>query len=101
MPEVLDAADSELTVVAQWYDRRRAGYDHRFLDEVLAVFDAINAMPLSGAPWILEGIPEGIRHIALWTFSESIVYVTEPRVVVVANMGSQEPTYWTDRLDGI
>ena len=99
VPEVLPVAAREITDNAAWYDERRAGYGDRFLDETLEVFDLIDEAPLVGAPWVLPGVPEGVRHIVLKTFPVSVVYVTEPRVVVVALVGAQEPTAWIDRLD--
>jgi hypothetical protein len=59
-------------------------------------------MPLAGSPWLLPGIPAGTRHVPLHTFPHSAVYVTEPRVVVIAVAhGSREPEYWIDRLTDV
>lgn len=101
MPELLPPADQELTETAEWYEKRRAGYGSLFLDEARQLFDLIDTNPLLGPPWVLEGVPAGVRHLVMRTFPVSIVYITEPRVLVVAVMGSQEPTYWIDRLDDI
>jgi hypothetical protein len=99
--ELLVAAATELSATAAFYDEHRAGYGDRFLDEAQGVFDLLARMPRAGSPWLLEGIPKGVRHIPLRTFPISIVYVTEPRVVVVAFVGTQDPTYWVDRLDDL
>jgi hypothetical protein len=99
VPEVLEPAQLELVDTALWYDERRDGYGDLFLREVAGLFDLIDRMPLAGPPWLLAGIPEGVRHVALRTFPVSIVYVTDPRLVVVAFLGAQDPTHWIDRLD--
>lgn len=101
MPEVLDAAARELIANAIWYEERRAGYGSRFVDEAQELFRLIDEAPLAGPPWVLDGIPPGVRHLVLRTFPITVIYVTEPRSVVVAFLGSQEPLYWIDRLDEI
>jgi toxin ParE1/3/4 len=98
--EILEAASLELSDSADWYETRSAGLGRRFLAEVRAAFDLIEERPQAGSPWLLQGIPSGVRHIPLNTFSYSVVYVLEPRRVVVAVANdSQKPTYWIDRLD--
>ena len=98
MPDVLDAASREMTANAAWYEERRSGYGTLFVDEVVELFNLLDRSPLVGPTWTLEGVPPGVRHLVLQTFPVSIVYVTEPRVVVVAFVGSQNPLFWIDRL---
>jgi hypothetical protein len=99
--ELLEPAAQELVDTAAWYESRRAGYGLRFLEEAEELFDLIDENPLLAPPWLLKGIPAGVRHLAMRTFPVSIVLVTEPRTVIVAIMGSQEPAYWIDRLDAL
>jgi plasmid stabilization system protein ParE len=100
--DVLEIASIELRHAAVEYEGHREGYGTRFLDEVFEVFDAIGRMPQLGSPWLLEGVPQGTRHVPLRTFPYNIVYVTDPRTVVVAVMhGHQQPLYWLDRLDDV
>ena len=101
MPEVLDAASRELAANAVWYEERRSGYGSRFIDEAEDIFRLLDESPLLGPPWVLEGVPPGVRHVVLRTFPVSVIYVTDPRVVVVAFLGNQEPLYWIDRLDEV
>jgi hypothetical protein len=101
VPEVLDAASRELAANAVWYEERRSGYGSRFIDEAEDIFRLLDESPLLGPPWVLEGVPPGVRHVVLRTFPVSVIYVTDPRVVVVAFLGNQEPLYWIDRLDEV
>ena len=101
VPEILELAARELGDTAAWYEEQRPGYGSLFLEEAETAFEFIDGSPLAGPPWVLDVVPEGTRHIVLRTFPISIVYVTEPRVVVVAIVGSQKPSYWIDRLDEI
>jgi len=100
--EVLEAASLELADAGDWYEERVAGLGDRFLSEVQGAFDLIARNPALGSPWLLQGIPPGVRHVLLNSFRYAVVYVTDPRVVVVAVAhASQKPTYWIDRLDDI
>jgi len=100
--EVLDAASLELAEAGDWYEGRVAGLGDRFLDEVQGAVAFVAENPLLGSPWLLKGIPPGVRHVPLSTFPYSVVYVLEPRLVVVAvAAAAQEPTYWIDRLDDL
>jgi ParE toxin of type II toxin-antitoxin system, parDE len=100
--EVLEAASLELSEAAAWYDDRVTGLGDRFLSEVREAFDFIARYPAAGSPWLLAGIPPGVRHVPLRIFPYSVVYVMDPRLVVVAvAAASQEPTYWIDRLDNL
>ncbi|MEP7009052.1 MAG: type II toxin-antitoxin system RelE/ParE family toxin [Acidobacteriota bacterium] len=102
MLDLLDAASFELSDASDWYEGRAEGLGGRFLDEARNAFSLIEEYPALGGPWLLEGVPPGVRHFPLQTFPYSIVYVLEPRVVVIAVANaSQEPKYWIDRLDDI
>lgn len=102
MPEVLKAASRELDDAVDEYEGRRATYGERFYAEIERVFHVIDQQPLLGPPWLLEGIPEGVRHVPLRAFPYDVVYVTDPRVVVVAiRCTHREPTYWIDRLEDV
>ena len=102
MIDVLEAATLEFIDAAVWYEERAPGLGERFLTEIQAVFELIAIMPMAGSPWLLRGVPEGTRHVPLKAFRHSVVYVTEPRLVVVAVMhSSRQPRYWIDRLQGV
>ena len=102
MPELLVAAALELADAAQWYDSHQAGLGGRLLDEARDAFDRIDRMPLAGSPWLHAAVPDGTRRVVLLTFPYTVVYVTDPRTVVVAIAhAKRRPTYWIDRLDGI
>ena len=102
MLEVLEAASFELVKASEWYEGCVAGLGDRFLDEIQNTLAFVAENPALGSPWLLKGIPPGVRHIPLSTFPYSVVYVLEPRLVVVAvAAGAQEPTYWIDRLDDL
>lgn len=100
--DVLEAASLEFADAAAWYEERTTGLGERFLDELVDAFDLIERMPLAGSPWLFTGIPAGTRHVPLQTFRHSVVYVTDPRVVVVAVAHARrEPHYWIDRLSAV
>ncbi len=100
--EILEVASLELDDASGWYEERVAGLGDRFLDEIQGAFALVTENPLLGSPWLLKGIPPGVRHIPLKTFPYSVIYVQEPRLVVVAvSHASKEPLYWIDRLDEI
>lgn len=102
MLEILEAASLEFAEAGDWYEGRVAGLGDRFLDEAQSAFAFVSEYPLLGSPWLLKGIPPGVRHVPLSTFPYSVVYVLEPRLVVVAvAAAAQEPTYWIDRLDDL
>lgn len=102
MLEVLEAASLELADASDWYEVRVEGLGVRFLSEVQVAFDFIARNPALGSPWLLQGIPPGVRHVLLNSFRYAVVYVTDPRLVVVAVAhASQKPTYWIDRLDEV
>ncbi len=97
--EVLDAAALELEDNAAWYEQRVTGLGDRFVVEVEEAFTLIESRPSLGSPWLLKGIPEGVRHVPLHSFPFSVVYVLDPRVVVIAIAhGSTRPLYWIERL---
>lgn len=100
--DVLEVAAAEFAEAAAWYEAAAPGLGVRFLDELERVFRTIEEMPALGSPWLLDGIPRGVRHVPLQTFRHVVIYVSEPRVVVVAvPHGSREPRYWIDRLEEI
>ncbi|HEV7671726.1 MAG TPA: type II toxin-antitoxin system RelE/ParE family toxin [Thermoanaerobaculia bacterium] len=100
MLDLLDAASFELADASDWYDGRAVGLGDRFLDEAESAFSLIEENQELGSLWLLEWIPPGVRHFPLQTFPYSIVYVLEPRLVVVAVAhASKEPRYWIDRLE--
>jgi hypothetical protein len=100
--EVLEVAALELAEAGAWYENRVAGLGERFLLEVQGVFEFIEGNPGLGSPWLLKGIPPGVLHVPLRTFPYSVVFVLEPRMVVIAVAhGSKEPTYWVERLGDV
>jgi toxin ParE1/3/4 len=97
--EILEAASLEMAEAGAWYEDRVTGLGDRFLSEVQDAFELIVRHPILGSPWLLKGIPPGIRHVLLRSFPYAVVYVLDPVLTVVAvARASQEPTYWIDRL---
>jgi toxin ParE1/3/4 len=100
VPDVLEAAAREMVHAASDYESWRFGYGDRFLDEVSSAFRFVDRFPFLGSPWLLEGVPEGVRRVVLRAFPYSVVYVTDPRAIVIAIAhASMHPLYWIDRLD--
>jgi len=100
--EYLEAAALELEDGADWYEARVPDLGERFLTEVRDALTLIENSPRLGSPWLLRGMPDGVRHVPLRSFPYSVVYVLEPRMVVIAIAhGSKRPFYWIDRLDDL
>lgn len=100
--ELHPEAAAELNEVADWYELRRDGLGGRFLIEARAVVDRAALLPLSGSPWVHPQVPEGVRRMWLRSFPYSVVYVTEPRLVVVAFAHDRRrPAYWAHRLNSL
>ena len=58
------------------------------------------AFRCSGALGCSKAYRRGVRRVVLRAFPYSIVYVTEPRSIVIALVhASMSPVYWIDRLD--
>lgn len=87
---------------AQWYAERVDGLGDRFLLEPEAAFARIDETPLTGSPWMHRRLPDGVRRMFLRSFPYSVVYIVEPRVVIVAVAHlRRRPGYWVRRLDRI
>jgi toxin ParE1/3/4 len=100
--EILTAASAEMYEAAGWYEDRVSGLGGRFLDETEAAFARVEALPLTGAPWIHRLVPSGVRRMFLRSFPYAAVYVVEPRVVVVAVAHlRRRPEYWKERIGQI
>jgi hypothetical protein len=100
--EILLAASVEMAEAAGWYDERVDGLGQRFLLEAEVTFARIDEKPLTGSPWTHRRLPEGVRRMFLRSFPYSVVYIVEPRVVVVAVAHlRRRPGYWVQRLSGV
>ncbi len=99
MIEFLDAADEELRAAAARYEDQQEGLGARFLNEAERVSGLIADFPGIGAPWTYSDVPEGVRRFPLRTFPFHLVYVEDPRLVIVAVAHmSRRPGYWRHRL---
>jgi toxin ParE1/3/4 len=100
--EILLAASAEMIAAAAWYDERVSGLGERFLGEAEAAFARIDETPLEGPPWTHRHLPDGVRRMFLRSFPYSVVYILEPRPVVVAVAHARRrPGYWVKRLSEI
>lgn len=100
--ELLAEAEDELNQAAQWYEDARSGLGLEFLAEALHTQAQLALYPESGAAWSLSGLPSGVRRRALRRFPYLLVYVTEPRLVVVAVAHTRrQPGYWAARLQSL
>lgn len=98
--EVLEIAHEELTHAAEWYDARRPGTGGRFLTEADEVLARIGEFPLAGAR--REPRSHSVRRVLFRSFPYAAIYVTQPRLVVVAFAHvARRPDYWIDRLDSL
>lgn len=102
MAEILRAASAEVAEAAEWYAERVDGLGERFLLETEAAFGRIDETPLTGSPWNHRRLPPGVRRMFLRSFPYSVVYIVEPRLVVVAVAHlRRRPGYWMKRLSEV
>lgn len=87
---------------AEWYSERVSGLGERFLLDTESAFARIDEAPLTGAPWAHRRLPDGVRRMFLRSFPYAVVYIVEPRVVIVAVAHlRRRPGYWVKRLSEI
>ena len=99
MAEFLEVASRELNDAARWYEDHQPGLGGRFLMEAKTATRRIENMPLAGSPWVFPSVPQGVRRVFLATFPYALVYVTDPRLVVVAVAhAKRHPAYWVERI---
>ena len=71
-----------------------------FVLAVEAALEGIALAPLEKAPWLAEGLPPHVRWAPIGKFKAKAVFVTQPRLIVLAVRGhAQHPTRWLDRFD--
>ena len=99
MIELLESAEHELLAASDWYEEQQPGLGQRFLSEAERTADRIEEQPHIGSLWTLSSMPSGVRRLQLRTFPYHLVYVDEPRLVIVAVAHmSRRPGYWHRRL---
>jgi toxin ParE2 len=91
----LDVAEQELDEAVTWYESRAQGLGRRFLIEVSAARENIEAYPHGWHP--LGG---GIRRCRLHRFPYGLIYSVEPTEIVIIAVAHlhRKPDYWSDRL---
>jgi plasmid stabilization system protein ParE len=87
-------AEADIDEAAIWYEGQRTGLGQEFLDEVLAIFNA-----LSKNPALYPVVHRRIRRALMRRFPFGIYFLAEADyIVVVAVMhGSRSPRRWQSR----
>lgn len=100
MAEFLPDAAAEMAEAAAFYEERQPTLGSRFLTCVAEALQSIEAMPYAAAYWSDDFTREhGVRRLVMREFPFTIVYVTEPALVIVAVAHTKRrPDYWTKRL---
>ncbi len=99
MIELLQAAEEELLDAINRYEDKQDGLGARFLSEVERASNRLEDWPHIGPPWTYSEVPEGVRRLSLQTFPYHLVYVEDPRLVIVAVAHmKRRPGYWRTRL---
>ena len=99
MIEFLEAAEGELLDAVRWYEDQQDGLGARFLLEAQKTSDQIEEWPRTGPVWAYSEVLEGVRRLSLQTFPYHLVYVEDPRLVIVAVAHmKRRPGYWNSRL---
>ncbi len=74
-------------------------FDSSFLAEVEKGSIRIEDRPRIGPFWTYSKVPDGVRRLSLQTFPYHLVYVDDPRLVIVAVAHmKRHPDYWLSRL---
>lgn len=99
MIEFLHAAEVEFLEAVGRYEDQQDGLGARFLSEVERASSRIAKRPGIGPVWTYSEVPEGVRRLSLGTFPYHLVYVEDPRLVIVAVAHmKRRPGYWRQRL---
>lgn len=102
MLEIVAEAKAEVRSAAAYYGVQRQELARAFLTAVREAYKKVVATPKLWPRWALPGPDLGVRRVKLAKFPHYVVYVTEPRLVVVAVMHpKREPTYWVKRLQAV
>jgi plasmid stabilization system protein ParE len=95
-----DEAETEYHAAARWYEERRTGLGHDFLDAVDATLDRIVRMPGAGARVRRLRSDLLVRRAPVGRFPYQVVYIETNgsiRVLAVAH-DRRKPGYWKRRL---
>ena len=89
-----EEADHDLRTTASWYEQRREGLGHEFLDEALSLLHAIADHPL-----VYPLVHRNTRRAVMHRFPFGVYFrVLDATVVVVAVIhGSRHPRRWRTR----
>lgn len=87
-------AEEDLAVATSWYERQRDGLGQEFLDQAMAVFEAIAERPLS-----YPVVHRNTRRALMARFPFGIYFCVEADVIVVVAVmhGSRHPQRWQGR----
>lgn len=97
MAEYLQAAKEEFLEAALAYEDEKAGLGSHFQEMVLAKEILIGEHPGIGRP--VQAFPDSLRRLAVAGFPYSVIYRTEPALLIVAIAHHRRrPNYWAKRL---
>ncbi len=97
--DVLDEANAEVRSAAACYGGQRVELARAFLVAVREAYEKVVATPERWPRWALPGPELAVPRVKLAKFPHHVVYLTEPRLVVVAVMHpKREPTCWVKRM---
>ncbi|MDB4914645.1 MAG: hypothetical protein JWM95_2289 [Gemmatimonadetes bacterium] len=91
---VRKAAKTDVAEAFSWYEARRAGLGHEFLDEISVSLEAIEAQPLR-FPTVLDDIQMAVVHRFPY-----LIYFVELRnsmSVLAVLHGRRDPQVWQRR----
>lgn len=92
-------ADDEIRAAAEWYEARRPGLGHAFVEAVDEAIGRIIELPDAAVP--VPGVSLPVRRVFTKRFPYSIVFMLvedEIVVVAIAHM-KREPRYWISRIN--
>ena len=94
---VLNEADAELTVAADWYEQEREGLGDDLLAEANRVLTAIAESPTT---WPFVTGSKVVRRLLFTRFPYAAYFVVQTEHVLVMAFGhsSRRPGYWRQRL---
>lgn len=102
MLEILEFATAEVADAAAHYGQFDTGLASRFLKSVQLAYEQIVETPEFWPIWSHPGTELGIRRVRVKPFPHFVVYITAPRLVVVALMHpKRHPGHLVSRLGGL
>jgi plasmid stabilization system protein ParE len=97
--DFLEEARRELEAAVAWYDEQEPPLGGQLIDELQRVLTRLEALPTGGSLVRHPDVRAEVRQMHVGRFPYRLVYVTVPRLVVLALAhSSRDAAYWRARV---